>query len=178
MWSPTHLERSGVTQTHASVRPYGLTRAWGDRGDKLSSSRHILEIMPRAPRRPVPRAASPKVTTIVNEIVELGAGRERHVRFRLKAGDVVTATCRAKTKFYSAFLSRVEYTARVGAAGDDTFQFEFGTDVRGFTRRLDVPSDDDYYLVIRDGVFSPKVFVTVEVDLIRRGRVEPTIRSG
>lgn len=134
--------------------------------------------MARPKPRVRPRDAAPKTTNIVNEIIELAPGRERHLRFRLRAGDALTVTCRAKTKFYAALLDRTTYTSRVGGAGDDTFQFEFGTDERGFTDRAEPLADDDYYLVLRVGVFSDRGFITTVVDLRRVGRVDPTIRSG
>jgi hypothetical protein len=134
--------------------------------------------MVRAPRKTVRRPVAPKTTNLMNEVVELAAGKERHLRFRLKEEDVLTVTCKAKTKFYVALLRRPDYAKRVGAAGEDTFAFEFGSDVRGFSDQVKGAIEDDYYLVLRDGVFSPRVFVTVNVDLRRRGRVEPNIHSG
>jgi hypothetical protein len=134
--------------------------------------------MARPRKRVRPRDAAPRMVNIVNEIVELAPGKERHLRFRLRAGDALTVTCRAKTKFYAALLDRTAYAERVGGAGDDAFQFEFGTDKRGFTDRAEPTADDDYYLVLRVGVFSERGFISTVADLRRVGTVEPTIRSG
>lgn len=129
----------------------------------------------RRPPRVVPR---PKRTKIVDETVELTTGHERHLQFHLRKDDTITATCKARTKFYADFLTRPEYTKRVNGAGPGMFNFDFGTDDTGFTTKARIEDDDDYYLVLRNGVFSPRVHIAVQVSVERVGPVEPTIRSG
>jgi len=132
--------------------------------------------MPRArARRSPPR---PRTTRIVDETVELGPGQERHIRFQLLPADTITITCKARTKFYAGFFTREDYVTLVNADGPGMFRFEFGTDDKGFTTRSPIEASDAFFLVLRNGVFSPRIQVSVEVSLQRVGRVEPTIRSG
>jgi hypothetical protein len=136
------------------------------------------DVMVRSPRKPAHRPAEPKLTNLIRESIELAPGKERHIEFHLRGGDVLTVTCKARSKFYAALLSRDAYTARIGGGGPDTFGFKFGTDAQGFTDRIEAAVLDDYYLVLRDGVFSPRVHIETKVDILRRGKVEPNIRSG
>jgi DNA-binding IclR family transcriptional regulator len=134
--------------------------------------------MPRPPKRTAPRLSAPKTTTVVYETIDLATGRERHIRFKLQPGDRLTATCSATSRFYAALLPRTEYVERVGAAGPEMFRFVPGTDTKGFTDQVAVQEEEDYYLVLRNGVFNLRAHIATKVDLRRRGRVEPTIRSG
>lgn len=113
----------------------------------------------------------------MDEVAELGKGLERHVQFHLRSNDTITVICGARTKFYAGFFDREEYTSKVNADGPGMFRFEFGSDTKGFTTKSRVESEDDYFLVLRNGVFSPRAQISVQVSVSRVEVVEPTIRS-
>ncbi len=100
--------------------------------------------------------------------VELDSGEEWHSDpYDLREGDKVTLSCRADDKFYAGIFNRDEYyEARGSEAG--AFGFEFGTDKRGYTDRLEVTEDEEYYVVLRVGVFtSGKVQIRVRLKIER-----------
>ena len=88
--------------------------------------------------------------------VQLNAGEEWHSKaIRLRAGDVVTLTCTSSQRFYAGLFSRKEYAKRKGAVGG-AFDFLPGSDRRAFTARVQIDSEDDYYIVLRVGIFSSR----------------------
>ena len=108
--------------------------------------------------------------------VELGPGEEWHSDpYELRADDLVTLSCRRNHKFYAGLFERETYFELRGAAGG-AFGFEFGTDRRGFTARVRVGEDEEYYLVLRVGVFAPGT-TTIEVRLKIDRRDEPIRRT-
>ncbi len=99
----------------------------------------------------MPRYAAAGVTEFVEA---LGSGKEWHSEpYDLREGDIVTFSCRGSGKFYAGIFAREEYFDMRGAEGG-AFAFEFGEDRRGFTERFEVPEDDEYYIVLRVGVFT------------------------
>jgi len=85
---------------------------------------------------------------------DLESGEEWHSEpYDLKEGDYVTLSCRGDGRFYAGIFDREEYFDKRGAEGG-AFDFEFGEDRRGFTDRFEVPDDDEYYIVLRVGVFT------------------------
>lgn len=101
--------------------------------------------------------------------VDLKPGEEWHSEpYDLKDGDQVTLSCGGDGRFYAGIFDREEYFAKRGAGGG-AFDFEFGEDRRGFTDRFVVPDDDEYYIVLRVGVFTGRP-VRINVRLkIQRG---------
>lgn len=96
--------------------------------------------------------------------VTLKPGHEWHSDpYQLYENDEVTFSCRASGKFYAGIFDREEYFEDRGAAGG-AFDFEFGTDDYGYTERFTVDEDDDYYMVLRVGVFTPSA-VEIQVRL-------------
>jgi hypothetical protein len=114
----------------------------------------------------------------MDEVVELSPGQERHIQFRLHAADLFTVTCKARTRFYAGLFGREGYVARVNADGPGIFRFEFGSDKTGFTARLQVEENDQFFLVLRDGLLASRAQIYVQASLQRVGRVDLTIRSG
>ena len=100
-------------------------------------------------------------TSVQEYDVDLDAGKEWHSSaIRLRAGDVVTLTCTSRQRFYAGFFSRVEYTKRKGSVGG-AFDFLPGSDRRAFTARVQIDSEDDYYIVLRVGIFNYKQSIHV-----------------
>jgi len=85
---------------------------------------------------------------------------------------------KARTKFYAGFFTREEYASNVNADGPGMFHFVCGTDGKVFTTQVPIEAEDDFSLVLRNGVFSPRAQISVQVSLRRAGRVEPSVRSG
>ena len=96
--------------------------------------------------------------------VELDSGDEWHSDpLDLREGDLVTLSCRGDGRFYAGIYDRTDYHDLRGSEGG-AFGFEFGTDRRGYTERFEVPEDDEYYVVLRVGVFTTGP-VTINVRL-------------
>jgi hypothetical protein len=99
--------------------------------------------------------------------VELESGEEWHSDpYDLKEGDLVTLSCRGNDRFYAGIYAREQYYELRGSEGG-AFGFEFGTDKRGYTERFEVPEDDEYYVVLRVGVFtsgSAEINVRLKID--------------
>lgn len=72
----------------------------------------------------------------------------------LKKGDILTITCLGDKNFYAGLFNRGEFigmrTSGIGGSSD----FPFGSDSLEYTERVTIPDDDDYYLVLRVGVFT------------------------
>lgn len=86
--------------------------------------------------------------------VSLDSGEEWHSEpYDLREGDLVTLSCRGDGKFYAGIFEREEYFDLRGSEAG-AFGFEFGVDRRGFTDRFEVAEDDEYYIVLRVGVFT------------------------
>lgn len=95
--------------------------------------------------------------------------------FSLKAGDVVTVSSTSDENFYAGFFPREAFHRRYGRRGEP-FVFEYGTDSAAYTRRLRIPEDDDYYLVVRVGVFSGAGRVKARVVRERPQPPRPNLR--
>lgn len=114
----------------------------------------------------------------VDEIeVKLDSGEEWHSEpYELREGDIVTLSCRGNDKFYAGLFPREDYYELRGSEGG-AFGFEFGTDRRGYTERVKVPEDEEYYIVLRVGVFTPGT-TTLNVRFkIERPRAAAAIRQ-
>ena len=83
---------------------------------------------------------------------------------KLKRGVIATISCTGDRLFYAGIFDRDDYFKKLGAAGG-RFDFPFGTDRKGFTKALPIVKTDDYYIVIRDGVFSSPVTIEVRLDI-------------
>lgn len=88
----------------------------------------------------------------------------------MEKDDNVTITCTGDENFYACFFPREEYISKRGGGGSGIFGFPFGTDEPQFTEKVTIPSDDDYYLVLRVGVFSGSARVSVKVTHLRRAK--------
>ncbi len=82
----------------------------------------------------------------------------------MKEGDRVTLSCKGDGRFYAGIFGREEYFEGRGTGSGGAFDFEFGEDARGYTDRFIVPEDEDYYIVLRVGVFTSGP-VTIDVRL-------------
>jgi len=90
--------------------------------------------------------------------ITLGSGKEWHSNaISLVSGNTLTVTVLGNDRFYAALLPREVYVKYRGTGVGRTFGFEFGTDTLSWTDRVRAKEDDDYYLVIRVGAFTPGV---------------------
>jgi hypothetical protein len=100
---------------------------------------------------------------LLDQPIELASGREWYSDpFSLSQGDVVTVSATADENFYAGFFSREEFHRRYGRRGE-SFDFEYGTDSAAYTTRVVVPEDDDYYFVVRVGVFSGTATINARI---------------
>lgn len=108
---------------------------------------------------------APKRTSeiLTDKVMKLTSGEESEEEFELKRGDIITVTCTADENFYADFLPRDKYVQRRTGGAFGAFGFPFGSDCPQFTKRVQIPEDDDYYLVIRVGVFSGTARIRVKV---------------
>jgi hypothetical protein len=112
-----------------------------------------------------------KISEIIfDESLDLEPDEEWHQEFRLEKGDVITITCIADEKFYAGFFSREEYIQRRGGGGLGMFDFTYGTDMPQCTAKIAIQEGDDYYLVIRVGVWSDEAEIYVKVRCDRNGK--------
>lgn len=96
--------------------------------------------------------------------VSLKPGQEWHSDpYELQKDDEVTVSCRGDGKFYAGIFDREEYFENRGSEMG-AFGFEFGTDDYGYTEQFTVDEDDDYYVVLRVGVFTSST-VDIQVRL-------------
>lgn len=108
---------------------------------------------------------NPAFKVLFNDTIPLDAGKEWHsTAIDLRQGDIVTVSAEGDGKFYAAFLDREAYHRRRGAVAG-MFDFELGTDRRGWTTRILVQQDDEYYLVFRVSTFQGKTNVHARVVL-------------
>ena len=105
---------------------------------------------------------------LFNKVIGLKPGGEWHTKpIELHKGDILTISASGNEKFYAGIFDRVEYHRKVGADGG-MFGFEFGTDSRGFTHRVQAKSYEDYYVVLRVGIFSGSARIQCRIELLRR----------
>jgi len=100
---------------------------------------------------------------LTDEIIKMKPDEEWHKNFELKKGSAITITCVSNMNFYTGFFHRDEYIKNRKAGILGTFNFEFGGDRPQYTKKMVIPEDDDYYLVIRVGVFSGNAEIHVKV---------------
>lgn len=94
-------------------------------------------------------------SVLAEQDIQLTSGQEWHSKpLELFEGDVVTVSATGNDKFYAGLYSRPAYIRRRGAAAG-MFDFPFGGDRRGFTTKETIAETDDYYVVLRVGVFTP-----------------------
>jgi len=104
-----------------------------------------------------------KSEILVDEEIKIGSGKEKEYEFELNKGDVVTITCMGNGKFYAGFFNREDYIQRRSAGIGGAFGFNFGDDCPEYTTKVDIPEDDDYYLVLRVSVLSGTTRIRVKV---------------
>src|SRR5439155_2957336 len=102
---------------------------------------------------------------LLNRTFTIEPEEEQHEEFELSKGDLVTVTCTADENFYAGLFPRAEYIEKRGMGA---FGFSFGTDKPQFTTKVEIPEDDDYYLVLRVGVFSGTGRIHAKVKVRRR----------
>jgi hypothetical protein len=108
-------------------------------------------------------------TVLVDQTIALDSGHEWYSDpFDLKTGDIVTVSATSNENFYAGFFSRETFHRRYGRRGEP-FAFDYGSDSAAYTRRIVAEEDDDYYLVLRVGVFSGTAKVRVRIVRQRPG---------
>jgi len=95
---------------------------------------------------------------LMDKTIKLDADEEFHEEFELEKGDVITITCISEYEFYAGFFPREEYIRRRTSGIFGAFNFELFTNTPEYTKKVKIKEDDDYYLVIRVGVFGGGVF--------------------
>lgn len=105
--------------------------------------------------------------TLMDKDIKLGSGREWYSDpIDLQTGDIVTVSATADENFYAGFFSRVDFHRHYGRKGEP-FAFEFGTDSGAYTKRVVVDQSDEYYFVLRVGVFSGSATIHARIALQR-----------
>ncbi len=82
------------------------------------------------------------------------------------AGHAVTVSATADENFYAGLFSRVDFHRYYGRKGEP-FAFEFGTDSGAYTKRVVIDQSDEYYFVLRVGVFSGTAAIHARITLQR-----------
>jgi hypothetical protein len=104
-------------------------------------------------------------STVLEEDVHLGGGQEWHSdKIEVEEDEIITVTADAVRPFYAGLFTREQYYA-LGGPGVPEFPFEFGTDRLGYTKRLIAAQPDDFYIVLRVGVFTGKRGAKIKVHL-------------
>jgi hypothetical protein len=104
----------------------------------------------------------------------LSSGAEWHsTPIRLHPGQRIKLTVVGKRPVYADLLSSTEYVSRRNKSGTVT-RFKFGSDQAAVSKEVTPKSNEDYYLVVRNGMFTPRQ--QVHVRLVVEG--EPVLVSG
>lgn len=110
-------------------------------------------------------ATNPKFKVLFDDTITLDAGKEWHSSaIDLRQGDIVAVSAEGDGKFFAAFLDDEAYHKRYGAAAG-MFDFESGTDRRGWAAKALIREDDAYYLVFRVSMFQYKTKIHARVVL-------------
>jgi len=109
-------------------------------------------------------SSGPAEDVLLEKTFALKSDEEQHEEFEFSKGDVVTVTCTADENFYAGLFPREEYIKK----RSNPFSFSFGTDKPQYTTKVEIPEDDDYYLVLRVGVFSGTGRIRVKVKVRQR----------
>ncbi|MCL4309060.1 MAG: hypothetical protein M1126_06880 [Candidatus Thermoplasmatota archaeon] len=104
---------------------------------------------------------------LLDQAIVLDAGHEWFSDpFHLLEHDLVDVTATANENFYAGFFPREEFVKRYGRGGEPFF-FRYGSDRAAYTTRLVVDEEDEFYFVLRVGVFSGKARIHARI-LLRR----------
>ncbi len=104
---------------------------------------------------------------LLDQDIPLASGSEWYSDpFPLLKGDLVDITATANENFYAGFFSRGEFAERYGRRGEPFF-FRYGSDRAAYAKRLIVDEEDEFYFVLRVGVFSGNARIHARI-LLRR----------
>lgn len=93
----------------------------------------------------------------------LSSGSEWHSNpIRLHRGEIAKLTVTGQRAVYAGLFSATEYADHRNKAGTQT-RFKFGSDQATVISEVHPSENDDYYLVVRNGVFTPKQKVHVRL---------------
>ena len=108
-----------------------------------------------------------KRSILLDQTIALETGHEWFSDpFHLFTDDLVDVTATADENFYAGFFPREEFVERYGRGGEPFF-FRYGSDRAAYTTRLVVDEEDEFYFVLRVGVFSGKARIHARI-LLRR----------
>lgn len=111
--------------------------------------------------------------TLLDKEIRLGPGREWYSDpIDLQTGDIITVSATANENFYAGFFNRVDFHRYYGRRGQP-FAFEFGSDSAAWTRRVVVDQSDEYYFILRVGVFSGSTTIHSRITLQRPKAGQP-----
>ena len=111
---------------------------------KLVIARSIASYLKDAFAKP-----SKKSSVLLSTKIALQSCNEWSRRFSLSKGDTITITCLANQPFYAGFHSREEFVRRRGAAWHSGFEFGNLNQKKGYTKKMKIKDDDDYYFILR-----------------------------
>lgn len=101
--------------------------------------------------------------------INLKSGKEWHSKpIALSPGDRLVASASGTRRFYGGLFDRKSYFGLVGRESG-AFGFEFGSDRHGFTDSVRATASEDYYIVLRVGVFTSAATIHLRVELQRGG---------
>ncbi len=139
-------------------------REWNSVGEGLSPGNcHELATVDRQHLAVSTMSVSRNV--LFEDDVELAPGREWHSKpIQLRPGDRIVVSATGTHRFYAGLFDRVTYHSLVGRESG-AFGFEFGADRRGFTDSVRAAAHEDYYIVLRVGVFGDRTTIHLRVEL-------------
>ena len=105
-----------------------------------------------------------QIEILIDEEVKMRSEEEMEWELEdLKKGEILTVTCKGDENFYAGIFPREEFIRKRSAGIGKTFAFPFGTDKPQYTKKMTIPFDDDFFLIIRVGYFSGTANIEVKV---------------
>lgn len=103
----------------------------------------------------------------------LGAGAEWHSDpIRLRRGQRAKLVVTGRRPVYAGLFKSSDYAAMRNKSGT-TSKFKFGTDRATVVEEIVPDANDDYFLVVRNGVFTPRQSIRVRLSIDDSGAEPP-----
>lgn len=108
-------------------------------------------------------------TILFDQDINLLSGKEWHSKpVALNPGDRLVVSASGTRRFYGGLFDRQTYYELVGRESG-AFGFAFGSDRHGYTDSVRANALEDYYIVLRVGVFTSETTIHLRVELQEGG---------
>ncbi len=118
----------------------------------------------------MPRATS----VLLDQRLPISSGQERHLGpYRLLPDSFLNVRVSGDVKTYAGVFTADEYATQRGR-GSGAFPFKFGSDRPSWSLSANATRDEDYWVVLRVGVFSPNGVVACRIEQVGPDVPAPT----